>query len=60
MLWALIVGVLAYTVVYVALMVKRIELERLEAVVADAEYGIERPVAGEAVTAPDLAMGGAS
>jgi len=58
MLTALIVGVLAFTVVYVSLMVKRIELIHLEDRKAAIDQSIERPVAGEAVTVPDL--GGSS
>ena len=54
MLAALIVGVLAFTVVYVALMVKRIELIHLEDQRLAVEQSIQRPVAGEAVTAPEL------
>ncbi len=54
MLAALIIGVIAFTVVYVALMVKRIELIHLEDERLVAEQLIKRPVAGEAVTAPEL------
>lgn len=52
MLVALIVGVVAFTVVYVALMVKRLELHRLEDALDDA--GAHQPVAGTAVRAPGL------
>ena len=58
MLVALVVGVVAFTVIYGALMVKRIELQALEERLSAAERSLERPVAGEAVTAPDLALGG--
>jgi heme exporter protein C len=54
MLAALIGGVVAFTVVYVSLMVKRIELIKLEDRKVALESAIERPVAGEAVTAPEL------
>jgi len=54
MLVALVVGVLAFTVVYVSLMVKRIELMHLEDQRDAVERSADRPVAGEAVTAPDL------
>ncbi len=54
MLVALVVGVVAFTVVYVSLMVKRIELIHLEDRLDDAERTADQPVAGEAVTAPDL------
>jgi hypothetical protein len=58
MLAALIGGVVAFTVVYVSLMVKRIELIRLEDRLHDLEMASERPVAGAAVTTPEL--GGSS
>jgi len=54
MLVALIVGVLAFTVVYVSLMVKRIELGHLDDQRRAAEQSPDRPVAGEAVTIPEL------
>jgi len=54
MLVALIGGVVAFTIVYVSLMVKRIELIHLEDRKSAVESAIERPVAGEAVTAPKL------
>ncbi len=58
MLAALLVGVMAFTIVYVSLMVKRIELIHLEDRRTAVEQSIDRPVAGEAVTAPEL--GGSS
>ena len=58
MLVALIVGVLAFTVVYVSLMVKRIELIVLEDQRDAVERMVDQPVAGDSVTAPDL--GGSS
>ena len=58
MLVALVVGVVAFTAIYVALMVKRIELAVTEDRLTSAERSVDRPVAGEAVTAPDLALGG--
>jgi heme exporter protein C len=54
MLAALIGGVVAFTIVYVALMFKRIELIHLEDLRARVEQSAVRPVAGEAVTAPEL------
>jgi heme exporter protein C len=54
MLAALIVGVVAFTVVYISLMVKRIELIHLEDERLAAEDLMRHPVAGEAVTAPGL------
>jgi len=54
MLAALIGGVLAFTVVYASLMVKRIELIHLEDRKVAVESAVERPVAGEAVTIPEL------
>ncbi len=59
MLLALLTGVVAFTAVYLALMVKRIELIHLEDRLAESLQAVERPVAGEAVTAPDPALGGA-
>ena len=54
MLVALLVGVLAFTVVYVSLMVKRIELIHLENRRDAVERMADQPVAGDSVTAPDL------
>lgn len=54
MLVALFVGVLAFTVVYVSLMVKRIELIHLEDQRGAAERIADQPVAGDSVIAPDL------
>ena len=56
MLVALIGGVVAFTVVYVSLMAKLIELSELDDLVREADRQAARPVAGEAVTAP--VMGG--
>jgi len=58
MLTALVVGVASFTAIYVALMAKRTELARLEDAIAMTERSAERPVAGEAVTAPDLGRAG--
>jgi heme exporter protein C len=52
MLVALIGGVVAFTVVYVSLMAKLIELSELDDLVREADRRAVRPVAGEAVTAP--------
>ncbi len=54
MLWALLAGVVAFTVIYVALMVKRIELHRVADWIRDVERSADRPVAGASVTAPEL------
>jgi heme exporter protein C len=54
MLVALLVGVVAFTVVYVSLMVERIELIHLEDRLDAAVRNGDQPVAGEAVTAPNL------
>jgi heme exporter protein C len=58
MLTALFVSVVAFTVVYAALVSKRMELARLEEAIDGRERVADLPVAGEAVTAPNL--GGAS
>ncbi len=54
MLWALLAGVVAFTVIYVALMVKRIELHRVADWIRDVERSADRPVAGASVSAPEL------
>jgi heme exporter protein C len=54
MIWALLAGVLAFSVIYVSLMVKRGELHRLNDAIHAAELGADRPVAGASVAAPDL------
>lgn len=54
MLATLIVSVIAFTVVYVSLMFKRIELIHLDDQRRAVEDSPERPVAGEAVTIPEL------
>jgi heme exporter protein C len=54
MLWALLIGVLAFSVIYVSLMVKRIELHGLEDAIQFAERGVDRPVAGASVVSPDI------
>ena len=55
MLAALLVGVAAFTVVYAAFVSKRMELARLEDVVTEREAAVDLTVAGEAVTAPNIA-----
>jgi hypothetical protein len=50
----LFVGVAAFTIVYVSLVVKLVEAGRLDDAVRRAEHRIEQPVAGEAVIAPTL------
>ncbi len=57
MLAALLVGVAGFTVVYAALVSKRMELARVEDAIVRAESTADLPVAGEAVTAPNLARG---
>lgn len=54
MLVALVVSVLAFTVVYVSAMVKRIELIHLEDQRVEIEQSIDRPVAGDSVVVPEL------
>ncbi|HHC08455.1 MAG TPA: cytochrome C biogenesis protein [Actinobacteria bacterium] len=54
MLMALLAGIAAFTVVYGLLVARRMELARLEADLAAAEASLDRPVAGSAVTAPEL------
>lgn len=54
MLVALIVGVLAFTVVYVSMVVKLIELRHLDDQREAIERSMDRPVAGEAVVVPEL------
>jgi len=53
----LLFAVANFTAMYVAMMFKRIELARLVDAVLVAEQTSSGPVAGEAVTAPDLAGG---
>jgi heme exporter protein C len=55
MLTALTVGTVAFTVVYAALMSKRMELDRLELALAEARAAADTSVAGDAVTAPGMA-----
>ncbi len=54
MLLALLISVAMFTLMYVAMMVKRMELARLEEQVLRAEQSDSGPVAGAAVTAPSL------
>jgi heme exporter protein C len=54
MVLALLVSLAMFTLMYVAMMVKRMELARLEEQVLRAEQSDAGPVAGEAVTAPSL------
>jgi heme exporter protein C len=54
MVVALLVSVAMFTLMYVAMMVKRMELARLEEQVLRAEQSDAGPVAGAAVTAPSL------
>lgn len=57
MLVTLIIAVVAFTAIYVALMFKRIELGRLEDDIIEHDMAADRPVAGDAVTAPTLEAG---
>ncbi len=54
MVVALLVSLAMFTLMYVAMMVKRMELARLEEQVLRAEQSDAGPVAGAAVTAPSL------
>lgn len=54
MLLALLISVAMFTLMYIAMMVKRMELARLEEKVLRAEQSDSGPVAGAAVTAPSL------
>jgi heme exporter protein C len=54
MLLALVISVTMFTIMYVAMMVKRMELARLEEQVLRAEQSDSGPVAGAAVSAPSL------
>jgi heme exporter protein C len=53
----LLIAVIAFTVMYVAMMIKRIELAQLEDDVLVSEQTADTPVAGEAVTAPVIEGG---
>jgi heme exporter protein C len=55
--FTLLFAVASFTVMYGAMMVKRIELARFDDAVLVAEQTAAGPVAGEAVTAPDLRGG---
>jgi heme exporter protein C len=57
MRWALLAGVVAFSVIYISLMVKRVELHRLNDAIHLAERGEARPVAGASVAAPNLDEG---
>jgi heme exporter protein C len=56
--FALLFAVASFTVMYGAMMLKRIELARFDDAVLVAEQTAMGPVAGEAVTAPDLRQDG--
>jgi heme exporter protein C len=55
----LIIAVVSFTVMYAAMMYKRIELAQLEDELLVAEQTADSPVAGSAVTAPVIEGGGA-
>jgi heme exporter protein C len=57
MLVTLLIAVMAFTVMYVAMMFKRIELARLADAVLIAEQASDGVVAGAAVTAPTIGRG---
>ncbi len=57
MVLTLLTAVASFTVMYIAMMVKRVELARLEDAVLIAEQTNTGPAAGEAVVAPDLSGG---
>ncbi|MGI9666326.1 MAG: cytochrome c biogenesis protein CcsA [Acidimicrobiia bacterium] len=54
----LLIAVVAFTAMYVAMMFKRIELGRLEDAITERTYGDDAPLAGEAVTTPNVEGGG--
>jgi heme exporter protein C len=53
----LLIAVVSFTVMYVAMMIKRIELSRLDDEITIAEQSDRGPAAGDAVVAPDLTGG---
>lgn len=57
MIVTLLVAVVSFTAMYASMMVKRIELAALEDAVLTREQTSSGPVAGEAVTTPDLSKG---
>ncbi|MCL1598627.1 MAG: cytochrome c biogenesis protein CcsA [Actinomycetia bacterium] len=57
MVFTLLTAVLSFTVMYTAMMIKRLELARLEDAVLIQEQTNTGPAAGEAVVAPDLSGG---
>jgi len=57
MIVTLLIAVVSFTVMYVAMMIKRIELARLEDSILIAEQSSAGPTAGDAVAAPDLGGG---
>ncbi len=59
MVITLFIAVAMFTVMYVAMMVKRVELARLEDALLEHDTAFDQPVAGDAVAAPKLAGGDA-
>lgn len=57
MIVTLLISVVSFTAMYTAMMFKRIELARLDDTVLVQEQTASGPVAGEAVTSPDLTRG---
>jgi heme exporter protein C len=57
MVVTLLIAVASFTVMYVAMMIKRIELARLEDEITTEEQTDRGPAAGDAVVAPDLTGG---
>ncbi len=57
MVLTLLTAVASFTIMYTAMMIKRVELARLEDAVLIAEQTNTGPAAGEAVVAPDLSGG---
>ncbi len=57
MVVTLLIAVASFTVMYIAMMIKRIELARLEDDILIAEQTSAGPAAGDAVVAPDLGGG---
>jgi heme exporter protein C len=57
MVVTLLIAVASFTIMYVAMMFKRIELARLEDEILIEEQSDRGPAAGDAVVAPDLSGG---
>ena len=53
----LLIAVASFTVMYIAMMIKRMELARLDDEITIEEQSHQGPAAGDAVVAPDLTGG---